>query len=426
MFYLHASRWSTTPRMVRVLLCVAALIAAGSAFGDGYRNPPPTAEGIGKGGANRAFVDDASAIFYNPANLMFLERPEVVGGVTIARAHGDFDPDNLAGSRESEDPWQAMPNVFAAWPMPESGLVFGLGISTPYGQSVEWDRDAFYAPMTPSLYRAEMKMVDFAPTAAWKLNDNLFFGAGVNIMYSTFDLDQNVPWSDLPSPPFTGPDSTGEIESDGMGLGGNAGMTWLITERQRMAFTYRSRFQIEYDGDLHVGNFQPGGYFAAASSDFSTDIQFPDTFALGYGVRVTDRMNLECNVEWLNWSSNDEAVFDLGNNGSLPVNYDWEDTFTYALGADWSLDDHWTARFGYAYIESPVPDHTYSPFFLEEDRHVLSTGIGYRAGGHRIDLAYAYSLYDERDVNTNTENPLYEGEYEYDSDLLGLTYAYTF
>ena len=40
-------------------------------YADAYRNPAPTAEGIAKSGANMVFVDDASAISYNPANLAF-------------------------------------------------------------------------------------------------------------------------------------------------------------------------------------------------------------------------------------------------------------------------------------------------------------------------------------------------------------------
>ena len=53
---------------------------------DGYRNPPPTAEGIAKAGANSAFVDDASAVSYNPANLGFQTNESFVACLTAAQA----------------------------------------------------------------------------------------------------------------------------------------------------------------------------------------------------------------------------------------------------------------------------------------------------------------------------------------------------
>ena len=58
-------------------------LVSGQARADGYRNPPPTAAGIGKAGVHSAFVDDASAISYNPANLALQTNASVVVAVTI-------------------------------------------------------------------------------------------------------------------------------------------------------------------------------------------------------------------------------------------------------------------------------------------------------------------------------------------------------
>ena len=52
----------------KILILITLGAMAQALYADGYRNPPPTAEGIAKSGANSVFVDDASAISYNPAN----------------------------------------------------------------------------------------------------------------------------------------------------------------------------------------------------------------------------------------------------------------------------------------------------------------------------------------------------------------------
>jgi long-subunit fatty acid transport protein len=46
-------------------------------------------------------------------------------------------------------------------------------------------------------------------------------------------------------------------------------------------------------------------------------------------------------------------------------------------------------------------------------------------GAHRVDVAYAYAILDERDVRDNL-NPAYNGNYDSESQILALSYGYTF
>jgi long-subunit fatty acid transport protein len=61
----------------------------------------------------------------------------------------------------------------------------------------------------------------------------------------------------------------------------------------------------------------------------------------------------------------------------------------------------------------------------DADQNALSLGFGYTTGGHTFDLAYTFSIYADREVSP-TENDEFPGSYEIDSDLLGLTYSYSF
>ena len=82
-------------------------------------------------------------------------------------------------------------------------------------------------------------------------------------------------------------------------------------------------------------------------------------------------------------------------------------------------------RGGYIFLQSPVPDETFSPILPDADRHVLSVGLGYKHGGHRFDLAYALSLFEDRHI-TNDQNPAYNGDYSLNANLFGITYGYAF
>ena len=66
-----------------------------------------------------------------------------------------------------------------------------------------------------------------------------------------------------------------------------------------------------------------------------------------------------------------------------------------------------------------------TPVLPDADQNALSLGFGYTTGGHTFDLAYTFSIYADRDVSP-AENPAFPGSYEIDSDLLGLTYSYSF
>lgn len=410
-----------------IIVCVLMLSAVVmNSFADGYRNPPPTAEGIAKSGANMVFVDDASAISYNPANLAFQKESSFVLDVTIARAENTFDsssPSAGADKAVSDDSWQPLPNLFLSMPLKDSGLAVGLGITSPFGQGVEYDKADLYDPalgvippfgVGQPMYEAEIAVVNFNPTVAFKLGNDVAIGLGADIYYSTLMFKQQYPFS-LVIP--LAPDQEAEADADGFGFGGNAAVTWKVTEQQHVALSYRSEVKVEYEGDLKVAP-QPG---VLVNSSFDMDIKYPTAIGIGYGVSLTDTIRVEANLEWLEWSVNETLSADLGANGSLSIPQKWDDTFTFNIGGDWQLDENWVVRAGYAFIESPIPDETMAPILPDADRHALSLGFGYSAGGHAIDVAYTFSIYDDR-----SSTSVYPGDYDIDSDLLGLTYSYSF
>jgi len=394
-----------------IILCVLGY-AVHAAYADGYRNPPPTAEGIGKSGANSVFVDDASAISYNPANLTLLEGGSVVVGATLAKTENTYNnPMNPAGSVDSNGEWIILPNLYVALPIGDNGMVVGLGITTPYGQGIDWTPSDVYNPFAPaSIYQAEIALINFNPTIAFKVTDDIAVGIGADIFYS--ELEFNAVTGGAPSP--TG---TANAEGDNFGYGGNIGITWHIDDRQRAVFTYRSEVKLDYEGDLNAAG--P----VLASSSFDLGVTFPNSVLAGYGVELTDDIRVEANVEWLEWSSTKTQVANLGVNGPLVLPQNWDDTFTFNVGGDWQLDENWVIRAGYAFIESPIPDSTITPLLPDADRHALSLGIGYSTGGHAIDMAYTFSIYDDR---TSPGTGAAPGTYDIDSDLLGLTYSYSF
>lgn len=408
------------------ILVLSGLIglAAARSHGDGFRNPPPGATGLGRAGAVQAQIDDASALTFNPANLTLLNGQELEAALSVARTKTTFT--SPAGQKvESDDAWQTLPNLYYATFSPDRNFGGGIAITTPYGQSAEWDKDTPFQYQAP--YSASMMLVNFNPTVAFKLTDTLAFGLGVDVYTSSLEFKQSYPWAMITESAV--PDGEARVDADGYGWGGNAGLNWQCAPGHRLALTYRSPVTVEYDGDFEVTRspFLPAG--GTYQSDMSTEIEFPDIVGAAYGVALSETLRVEADVEWLGWSRYDALDLDIDDDGGLLREHslaaDWNDTWTYGLSMAWDTAENWTLRAGYSYIETPIPDHTFSPILPDADRHVFAVGAGYRKGRHAVDAAVTYNLYEDRTIASNP-NPGLNGKYEFESDLFSLSYRYLF
>ena len=413
---------TNVPR-IGLTLTALSLIPA-MALANGFRNPPEGAAQLGRSAARSTLADDASVVVHNPANMIDLPDQQALAAVTIINAKTEYSGP-MGRSGETEDPWKMIPSLFYTTPLKDGAMAAGVGLSSPYGQSTEWKKDGPFAGLAP--YFAEMKMVDISPAFAAKITEQVQVGVALDLIWSELSFDQIYPWSAVTGDPRS-PAGVAAFEGDALGVGVHLGVTWQMTEAQRVAFTYKSPFSIDYEGDFKVSNVPPGAPIRP-SSGFETEITFPTVLALGYGIDVNERLSLGAEVEWIEFSQYDQLDINIGpNNVLLPattVPQNWDDTWTFGVGGDYDLNEDWVLRAGYIFLESPVPDETLSPTLPDADRHLLSIGIGWTGGPHRVDFAYAYSIYDDRDISTNL-NPAYNGSYDLTAHLLALSYAFDF
>ncbi|HEY8240806.1 MAG TPA: outer membrane protein transport protein, partial [Kiritimatiellia bacterium] len=363
---------------------VALVVGPGAARADGFRNPPEGEWALGRIGGKVAQIDDASAVSHNPANLADLERSSFIASLTLGYSKKEYESPTGVEA-DSKDPWGYLPNLYAAWPIESKKVVAGIGLTTPFGRSTTYEKDSYFRYTAP--YFAELRGINLNPTLAMRVKDNLTAGVGVDILYSDLDLRQFYPWSAATGNPAA-PDGVTKFDADGVGLGGNAGVTWEFHERQRVAVTYRMPIHVYYEGDFEVSDI-PAGVPADPRSSFETDIEFPAVLAFGYGVELNDEVRVEADVEWVQHSLFSSLPLDVANNQALlpadELEANWEDTWTFGLGGDWKFAPNWVARAGYIYLPSPVTDETLTPTVAEEDQSVVSVGLGYENNGRRVD-----------------------------------------
>jgi long-chain fatty acid transport protein len=440
----YGSRVIATVNTCRGWVCptLLALLLGAAAQGEGFRNPPPGAFSLGRSGSRIAQIDDASAIHQNPANLVEVSGLEFQLTPTVVNITASFESPT-GQTAETIDPWKLLPNLFIASPLKKDGtLAFGFGITTPYGIGSSWDTDASaFAPPTavsaPGAFRytapyfAELKTVNFNPGLALKLGDRVRIGAGLDVMWTELTMKQFYPWLAFPGSTGMEPDGLAEGNGDGVGFGANLGVTWLITERQRLALTYRSPMNVDLSGDFEISNITPvaSSLGATPQSQFQTEMRFPTIVAVGYGIQASETVRLGVDFEWLQFSRFQSLDLDLGNNSFIipdtSINQDWKNTFTLGVGGDWRFAEHWILRAGYQHYETPVPDATFSPTIPDANQNVFTFGLGFHAGGHSVEAAYGLDFYDTRQI-TDNQNPAFNGKYNFTVHLFSFAYRYRF
>ncbi len=291
----------TRQPILGVLTLAATVLWEQAVLADGFRNPPDTAAALGKSGNHIVWVDDASALFYNPANLVDVPSSQVQVSALLGYSHADYS--GLLGKTETERPWSLLPAFALAWPLPDEDLTLGFGMRVPYGRQTRWDSSGAFRYAAP--VSSEMMVADFSPALAWRISDALSIGAGLDLYYGRLQFRQLLPIL-----------STSRITADAAGyaVGGNAGITWRITPSQRLALTCRSPFDLTFSGDMETAGIPPP---AVSSSDVDTTFRFPTIVALGYGIQLTDTFRVEAKVEWLQFSRYKTLTIDAGDNNAL-------------------------------------------------------------------------------------------------------------
>jgi long-chain fatty acid transport protein len=419
---------------VAVGLLSGLLVCAG-AYANGFRNPPEGAAALGLGGAKVALADDASAASQNPANLPELTNGEAIVSATFIDIQTSFS--SPLGSADTEDTLKYLPNAFLAWPTANRDIALGLSLTTPFGQSTVWDKNSLFRYSAP--YFAEMKLLNLNPAVGVKLSDKWSLGGGIDIFWSQLDMKQMFPWSAL-TQNMMSPDGEMHLNGEGEGLGGNLALTFRPTPRQSVALTYRSPVKVDYSGDFEVSNMpaEAQALGLTPSSDMDTSIEFPAVAALAYGIRITDTVRVEADLGWLQFSRYDTLEIDADNNNPLlhqpgdpnpmapaSLPQQWKDIWTFAVGADWTVTPGVILRAGYIFLQSPVPDETMTPTLPDGDQNVFSVGAGFHRRGHSLDVTYAYSMTEDREIQSSP-NPVFNGQYETASHLVCLNYGYSF
>lgn len=385
------------------------------ALAGGFQLSDHSITSLGRNHAGYGVVgDDASAVQFNPAGLTLLKERQVQFGATFNFIDAEVEDEgstSLAAGGADDDGTPdvaSAPSAYYVHPINDR-LVFGLGITAPFGTDTDYDDD-FFGRFSGT--QTELTIIDINPSIGYKINDVVSVGVGFSVQTLDVILDSAVSFS---------PAGEGTFEADGdsTDFGFNVGITFNLPDNSRIGLSYRSGIEhdIDVDAEFNVpaaATAGSGGLLQSGEFDASADFESPATAYLGYYKPINTNYFLTAGVRWTEWSVFNEIRIEFDQNtnalaqNDVVTEIDWENSFTYAIGLDGRINDKWGWRTGISYTETPVPTDTRSVRTIDSDRTAISFGATYHATPKlTLDFAYRYISFDDADIDqTSASSPL--------------------
>lgn len=350
-------------------LVLAGMIASTmfgiSTYANGFQLPGTSAEAIALGGATVARQDLISNAFHNPAALGLNERDGALQiNLGIANWHSEVRSEDLSGTSNASN---ALASLFFSKRIAQN-TVFTFSITSPFNTQTKWEDDELYYAL-----ETDLQAYYYSPSLVYNLNDSIAIAIGADIVsaYASGGI--------------------GDINADGMGygFGWHASAFVRLNEFITMGAKYQSSVLVNIDGDID-GNIEGDGFSDLAG----TDIRLPQSINFGISTTYFTDFILSAEVVWTDWSSHNNLSIDVNNNESIDFERNWKPATSFRFGAEYLVNKNWRLRLGYAYNNSPVPDHTRLESFVGDDSHDFSCGFGYRQDNWEINAGYLFRLID--------------------------------
>lgn len=416
----------------RVFLCsAAASLGLNFALASGFKIPEQSGDSVAMATSNIAKSFSADAAYYNPANIVFMPAGHEfsfsaqylrLGSLKYTNHSTTFGDANYDTSSKVGNFF--VPGLHMYSPFIGDNTRFGFSISVPAGMTMKWEDD-FPRSIAEHF---EIRVIEFAPSIAYRLSDQLSFAVGARAVYTSgvvknevtnAQISANVPGVGLVGGNLS---ARRELEGDSWDFGYNLALTYRPIENLSFAATYRSKINLTVTGDANIRSsisvppalmgligsnpsLAPllaqikAGYEGEYNGDVSIDIPLPAILTLGASYQWED-WTFNFAYDRTFWSALKEFDFEYSRPVPVsamfdkPVAKDWHDTDTYRLGVAYQYSPKLRLMGGFA-IDEPAADANKVRFELPDTKsYVYSLGANYKFSDS-FDLTAA-GLYQDR------------------------------
>lgn len=386
------------------------LFLGGSLFAGGYKIPENSLNSVALSAATVANSNGADAAYYNPANMLFMAKENVLEanllyiGLSPVSYEGSYT--NSFGITtngydiESKREHFIVPSLhFVSQDL--SSVRFGLSIVSPAGLSKRWTSE-------PAKYSAEeftLKTVEVNPSIAFPFGDKAALAVGLRAIYSDGVVKSSSPAASR------------DMNGDSIDFGYNIALSYKPNAELRMALTYRSKVDLTIKGDAALSYLTNN-----STSSASVSVPVPALLNLAISYTLPSDTTVEFVYERNYWHTYRELDFNYGLGVNpvanmvfgTPIAKNWKDTDVFRLGVTQKLDKL-TLMGGMVIDETPVPQETLGFELPDSDSKSFSMGMRYQISDKvNIGLSALYSMREDRKISNSSIN----GEFEDASVLI--------
>jgi len=404
-----------------LLLLAAALLLPASAMGQAtqtfrvqFNFSNPGARSLALGGAFIGLADDATAAYTNPAGLTNLSRPEVSAegrrwGYTEiypSRGHafgqlvqgfpGSFDDTEGIVNGQSKDSVNGLAFLSYVYPHKNWSLGFYRQELANFEANVQTDGPFFNANVGtmpvifrffPTQARADLKIVNYGLSGAYRLNDRFSIGLGLseydfslNVRTQAFGFVNNpgptVPGGILGVPNFSPANLlfTDRQKGTGTALSGSLGLLFKVTPNWSLGAVYRQK-----------ARFDTTETISTSSTVMKSKFTVPEVYGFGTAFKPTDQLTVTADLNRIRYSQTSRPAPNVRADDGDEFHYGLEYVLlklkyplSFRLGA-WHDPDHQPSYRG-------LPDDTFAQrgfavlFPAGQDYWHYSGGLGFVFG----------------------------------------------
>ena len=430
-----------TARPVQNAVLASLLMSLGisaPAWGAGFELPGNSAQGIGRGMALTAAVDDSTAVAHNPGRLAQQKGNHVQWSHQIIMANETF---TRSKSTVVQDPVPGTNDADALKPSSNKTPLFPLGAfaaaSTDFGMADWTFALAGYGPS--AVGHKEFDSQGGQKYMLTKL-DALLAYASAAVAYGKkdqFGIGATLQWAMMPktdmslvvdastggpqNPYYAGNDAVATIRlKDMTAFSAIVGGWYRLTEALDIALSGRVMpVEFEAEGDLILVNDKPGAganfsqqQLSVTNSKAKLAMKLAPTASLGLRYRMlkpdgAESMDAEVDVVWEGWSVLNE--YNVINSGKInlfaaqdapnvKIAKKWQDTLSVRLGTTYWYSPDLGVSLGTYYEQGATPldySHLDFPSF---DRIGAGMGVRYKYGPVSANLSLAHVEQETRVV----------------------------
>ena len=408
---------------MKTIPVVFVLLWAGLAQAAGYAVDVHSARAIGMAQTMKAHVDDASAVFYNPAGLIMGRQLDVQVGDTLIIPTFHVKDDRTGNTYSTEGQVIPPPHIYAAYGINDDVSV-GIGMFSLFGLVVPWPADWVGNVQT---IHSELKTYYFNPEVAIRLGDRVRLGLGLQIIRGTAQLSRAIAFN-------PGQEGRVDIAGGAWAVGGNGGvMVDIIPRRLTFGATYRSAATLDITGNGHFTNVPPEFQGTIYDQRATATAHLPQTFGFGLAFWPIPTLRLAADADYTGWQVVQELKIQFPDSPPTPPSTvgpldtvlpkRWSHAWLVRTGGEYTLTDQWRLRAGIMYDHTPSPADTITPELPDANRINLGLGVGYRYYNFNFDFGYQLVILMDN-KSTSPTQPIGSGTYSGVAHIPALTVGY--